>query len=72
MAPIWPTGPLPRGGRGHGQTWSDTASADQGEAVRSELTYLLVRLDKEYTERRQDERWQDYYAHELIRHFRPS
>ena len=42
------------------------------KVVRSELTYLLVRLDKEYTERRPDERWEDYYARELIRHFHPS
>jgi hypothetical protein len=39
--------------------------------VRSELTYLLVRLDKEYTEHRPAERWEDYYAGELIRHFSP-
>ena len=37
--------------------------------VRSELTYLLVRLDKEYTERSPDERREDYYANELVRHF---
>jgi hypothetical protein len=36
--------------------------------VRSELTYLLMRLDKEYTERRVTERWEDY-AHELVGHF---
>ena len=41
-----------------------------GDAVvRSELTYLLVRLDKEYTERSPDERWEDYYANELVGHF---
>jgi hypothetical protein len=40
-----------------------------GTVVRSELTYLLVRLDKEYTERRPDERWEDYYANELVGHF---
>jgi hypothetical protein len=40
-----------------------------GKVVRSELTYMLVRLDMEYTERRPDERWEDYYARELIRHF---
>jgi len=40
--------------------------------VRSELTYLLVRLDKEYTERRPGERWEDYYASALVRHFSPS
>jgi hypothetical protein len=36
--------------------------------VRSELTYLLVRLDKEHTEQALDEPWEDYYARELIRH----
>jgi len=43
-----------------------------GTVVRSELTYMLVRLDKEYGERRPDEPWEDYYAHELVRHFRPD
>ena len=42
------------------------------EVVRSELTYMLVRLDKEYTERGLEERWEDYYARELVRHFSPS
>jgi hypothetical protein len=42
------------------------------KVVRSELTYLLVRLDKEYTERRPDERWEDYYARELLRDLSPS
>jgi hypothetical protein len=40
--------------------------------VRSELTYLLVRLDKEYSDRRPAERWEDYYAGELVRHFGPG
>ena len=43
-----------------------------GTVVRSELTYMLVRLDKEYGERRPDEPWEDHYAHELVRHFRPD
>jgi hypothetical protein len=42
------------------------------KVVRSELTYMLVRLDKDYTERRLAERWEDYYARELVRHFSPS
>jgi hypothetical protein len=42
------------------------------KVVRSELTYLLVRLDKEYTERRPGEPWEDYYARELVGHFSPS
>jgi hypothetical protein len=40
-----------------------------GKVVRSELTWLLVRLDKEYTERRPDQRWEDWYAAELLNHF---
>ena len=39
---------------------------------RSELTWLLVRLDKQYTERHPDQRWEDYYARELLRHFSAS
>ena len=42
------------------------------KVVRSELTYMLVRLDKKYTERGLEERWEDYYARELVRHFSPS
>jgi hypothetical protein len=37
--------------------------------VRSELTYMLVRLDREYQEGSPDDRWEDYYARELVRHF---
>lgn len=37
--------------------------------ARSALTYELVRLDREYTERGLAERWEDYYAGELIRRF---
>jgi hypothetical protein len=40
--------------------------------VRSELTYLLVRLDKEYTERSPGQRWEDWYAAELARHLAPG
>jgi hypothetical protein len=40
-----------------------------GRLVRSELTWLLVRLDKQYLERRPDEPWEDYYARELLAHF---
>jgi hypothetical protein len=43
-----------------------------GKVVRSELTYLLVHLDKKYTERRPAERWEDYYARELLGHFSAS
>jgi hypothetical protein len=37
--------------------------------VRSELTYLLVKLDREYRAQPRDDRWEDYYARELLAHF---
>jgi hypothetical protein len=40
-----------------------------GRLVRSELTYLLVRLDKEYTERGPEQPWEDYYADALLDYF---
>jgi hypothetical protein len=38
--------------------------------VRSELIYLLVSLDKDYTARNPDEPWESYYARRVIEHFR--
>jgi hypothetical protein len=38
-----------------------------GPVVRSELTWLLVGLDKQYTERGADEPWEGFYAGELVR-----
>jgi hypothetical protein len=40
-----------------------------GEVVRSELTYLLVKLDKDHQEQASGERWQDFYARGLVEHF---
>jgi hypothetical protein len=37
--------------------------------VRSELTYMLVRLDKEYTAEDPGGKWEDYYAAKLAEHF---
>jgi hypothetical protein len=37
--------------------------------VRSELTYMLVSLDKEYTRVAPEDRWEDFYARGLIEHF---
>jgi hypothetical protein len=34
--------------------------------VRSALVYQLVRLDREYTAAPRDERWEDFYARELL------
>ena len=70
-----PTGLTRTGRPGMPSGWSPCLSCRRllgGTVVRSELTYLLVRLDKEYTERHPDERWEDYYARELVRHFSPD
>ena len=40
--------------------------------VRSELTYLLVSLDKEYTAAQPDQAWEPYYAERLLAHFSPA
>jgi hypothetical protein len=40
--------------------------------VRSELVYMLVRLDKQYTAEHPDQPWESYYARRLFGHFRPS
>ena len=40
--------------------------------VRSELAYLLVSLDKQYTAEALGEPWETYYARQILRHFRPS
>src|SRR5437899_717317 len=37
--------------------------------VRSELTWMLVQLDRDYTQTKPDERWEEYYAVELVKHF---
>jgi hypothetical protein len=38
--------------------------------VRSELVYMLVKLDKDFTRDAPGGRWEDYYAGELIIHFK--
>jgi len=50
-------------------TLSELPELLAAKVVRSELVYLLVRLDKEYRDRRPAERWEDYYARELVRHY---
>ena len=40
--------------------------------VRSELTYMLVKLDKEFTMLAPGGRWEDHYAQELLEHFGPK
>jgi hypothetical protein len=40
--------------------------------VRSELIYLLVSLDKQYTTEAPGQSWEPYYARQILRHFQPS
>jgi len=37
--------------------------------VRSELVYLLVRSDKQYTGQHPDEPWESFYAARILEHF---
>jgi hypothetical protein len=37
--------------------------------VRSELTYLLVKLDKDYLRDTAGESWENYYAARILAHF---
>ena len=39
-----------------------------GRVVPSELTWMLVGLDKEFGQRAPGEDWAEYYAEELLRH----
>lgn len=38
------------------------------QPVRSELTFLLVGLDRQYGEQQPDERWEDWYARHILAH----
>jgi hypothetical protein len=40
-----------------------------GTPVRSELVYLLVLLDKDYTKARPDQPWESVYAGRIVEHF---
>jgi hypothetical protein len=40
--------------------------------VRSELTYLLVALEKDYGANSPEEPWERYYARRVIEHFAPT
>src|SRR5947207_6023804 len=39
--------------------------------VRSELVYLLVRLDREYNSSKPNEPWERFYARRLLEHYLP-
>ena len=40
--------------------------------VRSELIYLLVTLDKQYTAEQPGQPWESYYADRILGHFHPA
>jgi hypothetical protein len=42
------------------------------QPVRSELTYLLVSLDKQYATGQPGQPWEDYYAEQIVGHFSPA
>jgi hypothetical protein len=50
-------------------TLSELPDLLDAKPVRSELTCLLVRLDREYAERHPGEPWERYYAREVVEHF---
>ena len=37
-----------------------------GAPVRSELVYMLVKLDKDFTAEEPEDKWEDYYASRLL------
>ena len=48
---------------------SELPSLLRPPTVRSELVYMLVKLDKEYVADQPSEPWEDYYAARLVDHF---
>jgi hypothetical protein len=48
---------------------SELPSLLSAPPVRSELVYLLVRLDREYTDAHPTEPWEEYYAGRILDHF---
>jgi len=39
------------------------------DPVRSDLTWMLVQLDKDYTAQSPDAKWEDWYAERVLQHF---
>jgi hypothetical protein len=48
---------------------SELPSTVERRPVRSELTYMLVKLDKDYTAAHPSQSWEDYYSERLVQHF---
>ena len=43
-----------------------------GTPVRSELIYMLVKLDRDFNQSKPEEPWERFYARQLIQHFQPA
>jgi hypothetical protein len=50
-------------------TLSELPQILEATPVRSELVWLLVSLDKEYTERSPDLPWPQWYSERIVEHF---
>ncbi len=50
---------------------SELPAALGARPVRSELVYLLVAQDKQYTSEQPGQPWEPYYAQRVIEHFPP-
>ena len=48
---------------------SELPSLLSSPLVRSELVYVLVRLDRQYTDEHPTEPWEEYYAARIFDHF---
>jgi hypothetical protein len=53
-------------------TLSELPEILRQKPVRSELTYMLVKLDKEFTEQEPGGTWEDHYARALVERFSSS
>ena len=63
------------GRRGMPTGWSTCPSCQRCSAAKpvpSELVYLLVSLDKQYTAEQPGEPWEAFYARHIIEHFEPA
>jgi hypothetical protein len=53
-------------------TRSGSSTSQSCRTCLSDLIYLLVSLDKQFTTEAPGEPWETYYARQILRHFRPS
>ena len=61
-----------RGMRSGSSTYRNCRDLLGVRPVRSELIYLLVGLDRQFTAEAPGEPWESYYARQIQRHFQPS